>query len=133
MTVLWGALCRTIVEIGGCCLLWFAGLLWIATPPAGDARAARTDAIVVLTGGSLRLQSGIDLLREGKGGKLFVSGVNHRSISMSCCAFPAVPRTKLPIGCRAASCSATQPTIPSAMRRRPRAGCAAKVSAACAS
>jgi uncharacterized SAM-binding protein YcdF (DUF218 family) len=39
---------------------------------------APTDAIVVLTGGSLRLQSGIELLREGKGRKLFVSGVNQQ-------------------------------------------------------
>ena len=61
-----------------CCLSWFGGLLWFATPPAADTRAAATDAIVVLTGGSLRLQSGIDLLREGKGRKLFVSGVNQQ-------------------------------------------------------
>jgi uncharacterized SAM-binding protein YcdF (DUF218 family) len=61
-----------------CCLLWLVGLLWFATPPAAETRAGATDAIVVLTGGSLRLQSGIDLLREGKGRKLFVSGVNHQ-------------------------------------------------------
>lgn len=58
-------------------LLWVAGLLWFATPmAAGDGRAP-TDAIVVLTGGSLRLQSGFKLLGEGKGRKLFVSGVNQ--------------------------------------------------------
>lgn len=39
---------------------------------------APTDAIVVLTGGSLRLHSGIALLREGKGRKLFISGVNQQ-------------------------------------------------------
>jgi uncharacterized SAM-binding protein YcdF (DUF218 family) len=78
MTLLWGALRRAMVVVGGCCLLWFAGLLWFARPLAGDARTARTDAIVVLTGGSLRLQSGIDLLREGKGRKLFVSGVSQQ-------------------------------------------------------
>jgi uncharacterized SAM-binding protein YcdF (DUF218 family) len=60
------------------CLLWLAGLVWFATPPAAESRAAPTDAIVVLTGGSLRLQSGIELLREGKGRKLFVSGVNQQ-------------------------------------------------------
>ena len=37
-----------------------------------------TDAIVVLTGGPLRLQSGMALLRDGKGRKLFVSGVNQQ-------------------------------------------------------
>ena len=47
-------------------------------PPAAEDRPAATDAIVVLTGGSLRLQTGIDLLREGKGRALFVSGVDRR-------------------------------------------------------
>jgi uncharacterized SAM-binding protein YcdF (DUF218 family) len=78
MTLLRGAL-RTIALVAVvCCLSWLGGLLWFATPPAADTRAAATDAIVVLTGGSLRLQSGIDLLREGKGRKLFVSGVNQQ-------------------------------------------------------
>ena len=62
----------------GCCFLWLAGLLWFATPPAGESRVSPTDAIVVLTGGSQRVQSGIELLREGKGRKLFVSGVNQQ-------------------------------------------------------
>lgn len=70
------ALRRAMMLAGCCCLLWFAGLLWFATPPAADLRSAPTDAIVVLTGGSLRLRSGIDLLREGKGAKLFISGVD---------------------------------------------------------
>jgi uncharacterized SAM-binding protein YcdF (DUF218 family) len=62
----------------GICSLWLAGLIWFATPPAGESWTGPTDAIVVLTGGSLRLQSGIDLLREGKGRKLFVSGVHQQ-------------------------------------------------------
>jgi uncharacterized SAM-binding protein YcdF (DUF218 family) len=78
MTLLWGALRTVALVAAGCCLLWLAGLLWFATPPPVDTRAAPTDAIVVLTGGSLRLQSGIDLLREGKGQKLFVSGVDRQ-------------------------------------------------------
>ncbi|HEX4615834.1 MAG TPA: YdcF family protein [Stellaceae bacterium] len=78
MTLLWGALRAVMLVAGAGCLSWLGGLLWFATPPAADTRAAATDAIVVLTGGSLRLQSGIDLLREGKGRKLFVSGVNHQ-------------------------------------------------------
>ena len=70
---------RTVAVLAaGCCLFWLGGLLWFVTPPAADTRATPTDAIVVLTGGSLRLQSGIDLLREGKGRKLFVSGVNQQ-------------------------------------------------------
>jgi hypothetical protein len=35
-----------------------------------------TDAIVVPARGSLRLQSGPGLVREGKGGKFFVSSVS---------------------------------------------------------
>jgi uncharacterized SAM-binding protein YcdF (DUF218 family) len=59
-------------------LLWSAGLVWFATPPAADDGSAPTAAIVVLTGGSLRLQSGFKLLGEGKGRTLFVSGVNRK-------------------------------------------------------
>jgi len=58
--------------------LLFVGLVRFAIPPAEESRAAPTDAIVVLTGGSLRLPSGIDLMREGKGRALLISGVNGR-------------------------------------------------------
>lgn len=78
MTSTWRALCRVAVTGAAASSLWAGGLVWFATPSAVENRAAPTDAIVVLTGGSLRLQSGIDLLREGKGRELFVSGVNHR-------------------------------------------------------
>src|ERR1700758_3751753 len=78
MTLLRGTLRRLLIPAVGCGVLWLSGLLWFATPPAAESRASPTDAIVVLTGGSLRLQSGIELLREGKGRKLFVSGVNHQ-------------------------------------------------------
>ena len=37
-----------------------------------------TDAIVVLTGGRLRLEAGLALLEDGKAKKLFISGVNPR-------------------------------------------------------
>jgi uncharacterized SAM-binding protein YcdF (DUF218 family) len=66
------------IVAGGICVLWLAGLLWFATPPESESRTEQTDAIVVLTGGSLRLQSGLELLREGRGRKLFVSGVGHQ-------------------------------------------------------
>jgi uncharacterized SAM-binding protein YcdF (DUF218 family) len=70
---------RRIAGAGaGVALLVAAGLVWFATPPAAENRAAPTDAIVVLTGGSLRLRSGVDLMREGKGRALFVSGVNRK-------------------------------------------------------
>jgi uncharacterized SAM-binding protein YcdF (DUF218 family) len=64
--------------VAGLCALGLGGLVWFATPPAAENGAAPTDAIVVLTGGSLRLESGIQLMREGKGRELFVSGVNRR-------------------------------------------------------
>jgi uncharacterized SAM-binding protein YcdF (DUF218 family) len=43
-----------------------------ALPPA-DARA---DGIVVLTGGSARIDGALQLLAEGRGGRLLISGVN---------------------------------------------------------
>ena len=44
-----------------------------ATPPAATA-----DAMVVLTGGSKRMDAGVDLLTRGTAPVLFVSGVDHR-------------------------------------------------------
>ena len=57
--------------------LWLGGLFWFAAALETDTEADRrkTDAIVVLTGGSLRVEQGIDLLSEGLADKLFVSGV----------------------------------------------------------
>lgn len=56
---------------------WLAGLVWFTgTLPLAVADAStRTDAIVVLTGGSERLHEGLTLLSEERGQKLFVSGV----------------------------------------------------------
>lgn len=63
-------------------LAWGGGLVWFAsgiprTPPAPDSPEAtrQTDAIVVLTGGSGRLGTGLELLVAGRARKLFVSGV----------------------------------------------------------
>jgi uncharacterized SAM-binding protein YcdF (DUF218 family) len=58
--------------------LVLVGFVRFISPPAAETNAAQTDAIVVLTGGDLRLQSGIELMRAGKGRVLFVSGVNPR-------------------------------------------------------
>jgi uncharacterized SAM-binding protein YcdF (DUF218 family) len=58
--------------------VWVAGFVWFAARPVFENQSAPTDAIVVLTGGRLRLQAGMDLLRDGKGRKLFVSGVNQQ-------------------------------------------------------
>ena len=59
--------------------LWLGGLVWFARSIPSEVADAetKTDAIVVLTGGSLRVQSGLALLAAGKAQKLFISGVYH--------------------------------------------------------
>lgn len=56
---------------------WLGGFLWFAgsLPTQPEQPDKRTDAIVVLTGGSGRLREGLELLSEQKAEKLFVSGV----------------------------------------------------------
>jgi uncharacterized SAM-binding protein YcdF (DUF218 family) len=59
-------------------LAWAGGLVWFVLhldDPTPDPET-RVDAIVVLTGGSLRIEEGLDLLMAGKGRTLFVSGVH---------------------------------------------------------
>jgi uncharacterized SAM-binding protein YcdF (DUF218 family) len=58
--------------------LLLVGFVRFIIPPPGENDPMQTDAIVVLTGGDLRLRSGIELMRAGKGHVLFVSGVNRR-------------------------------------------------------
>ena len=63
---------------GSMMLIWAAGLAWFihgSLTLSADPNA-RTDAIVVLTGGRLRLEAGLDLLGADRAKKLFVSGVN---------------------------------------------------------
>jgi len=64
-------------------LVWLAGLFAFvhAIPLTVDRPNVRTDAIVVLTGGSLRLDAGLRLLAERRGERLFVSGV-HRGVDV---------------------------------------------------
>ncbi len=59
--------------------LWLGGFLWFVhlVPSSVADPDSDTDAIVVLTGGSLRVESGLQLLAAGKAKKLFVSGVYH--------------------------------------------------------
>jgi uncharacterized SAM-binding protein YcdF (DUF218 family) len=65
-------------------LFWLAGLVWFATslPDLVEDPDTPTDAIVVLTGGSERLRTGIDLLRHKRARKLFVSGV-YRGVEVA--------------------------------------------------
>jgi uncharacterized SAM-binding protein YcdF (DUF218 family) len=55
-------------------LVWFGSTM----PDAPADTATATDAIVVLTGGEKRLEAGVDLLRQQKAPRLYVSGVNQR-------------------------------------------------------
>lgn len=69
--------------IAGLAVLWLAGLFFFIAAierhvdPAPIETLEPTEAIVVLTGGSERLEAGLRLLREGKGRKLLISGVFH--------------------------------------------------------
>lgn len=60
-------------------LLWLGGLFWFAgtIPREIEDEGGRTDAIVVLTGGSERLEAGFALLAAGRAETLFISGVYH--------------------------------------------------------
>jgi len=59
-------------------IAWVTGFVSFAvTLPSGEPdETARTDAIVVFTGGTLRLETGLRLLSSGKARKLFISGVH---------------------------------------------------------
>lgn len=65
-------------------IAWSVGLFLFVNviPDRGPAPGGRTDAIVVLTGGAERIDTGLALLAEGRAGKLFVSGV-YRGVDVA--------------------------------------------------
>jgi len=67
----------------GAAALWGGGFAaFLKTIPRAAPQSNRTtDAVVVLTGGSLRPGAGLALLAQGSAGKLFVSGV-HRGVDV---------------------------------------------------
>lgn len=75
---------RTVAAVLLLAAVWAGGFVWFAygLPRAVDDPAARTDAIVALTGGSKRLNEGLTLLLQGRAKKLFVSGV-HRGVDVA--------------------------------------------------
>jgi len=80
--------------------LWLGGLAdFVAGSLSirGDLSTS-TDAIVVLTGGRLRLETGLQLFAAGRAKKLFVSGVNQRVDESE------LLRTFGPLGQRASCC-----------------------------
>ena len=88
-------------------LLWLLGLGWFISmiPASATLDATTTDAIVVLTGGSLRLERGLTLLVAKRAPLLFVSGVEEgvtlpslmRGKEVSVIA-PQVPLDKIELG-----------------------------------
>jgi uncharacterized SAM-binding protein YcdF (DUF218 family) len=75
---------RALLGLAAIAGIWLTGLVWFADtiPDQVADPATVTDAIVVLTGGSQRLNSGLDLLAAGKARKLFVSGV-HQGVELA--------------------------------------------------
>ncbi len=62
-------------------LLWGVGWIWFAAYVVSMKPydlSAKTDAIIVLTGGGNRVNTGLDLLNRGSGKYLFISGVNPK-------------------------------------------------------
>ena len=58
-------------------LLWLGGFIWFLRAVQEDAADnSATDAIVVLTGGAERVETGFRLLEEGLAPRLFISGVH---------------------------------------------------------
>lgn len=56
-------------------LAWALGFAWFAIALPKPADKSRTDAVVVLTGGTGRVTRGVTVLHEGEAKRLFVSGV----------------------------------------------------------
>lgn len=76
-----GVLRRALGRAGRLVLLlgaaWAGGLVWftLGLDDGKPAPETSTDAIVVLTGGRGRIETGVDLLQAGRAKKLFISGV----------------------------------------------------------
>ncbi len=71
---------RTLFCLSLFLLLWLSGLVWFVSQiPAAVEAQPKVDAIVVLTGDSGRLERGMELLAQGKGKVLFISGVSKRT------------------------------------------------------
>jgi len=72
-----GGLRRLLFLVGLLVAAWLGGFVWFLgmVPDAVEDTTTRTDAIVVLTGGSERLPVGLELLAADLGDRLFVSGV----------------------------------------------------------
>lgn len=93
-----------LISAAGVVTAWLAGLLWFAStlPAAVEDPTTHTDAIVVLTGGSERIETGFKLLSAGLADRLFVSGVGEQvragSLVARTDALPADLAAKVAVG-----------------------------------
>ena len=62
-------------------IIWVGGLFWFKSYIVEEQKvvSAKTDAIVILTGGTERLEEGLRLLRENYSENLFISGVGKKA------------------------------------------------------
>ncbi len=75
--VLW----KSLVAVAGLVLVaWTVGFLWFAStiPSEVGDTSTHTDAIVALTGGAERIETGVKLLSDGLAERLFVSGAGEQ-------------------------------------------------------
>lgn len=72
------ALARLLLVVAVCGAAWGTGLIWFVQtmPDEVEDLTTHADVIVVLTGGSERLHTGVELLQQNMAGVLFVSGVH---------------------------------------------------------
>jgi uncharacterized SAM-binding protein YcdF (DUF218 family) len=79
-------------------LAWLGGLLYFASRIPDDVAdpESPTDAIVVLTGGSDRLQEGLRLLAAGKAKQLLISGVNQKATLPDILKIAQMPAQSIP-------------------------------------
>jgi uncharacterized SAM-binding protein YcdF (DUF218 family) len=58
-------------------LAWILGFAWFALFLPQPADMIKTDAVVVLTGGSNRIDRGLEIIRQGKAKRMLISGVDR--------------------------------------------------------
>ena len=58
-------------------IAWILGFAWFALFLPRPADPVKTDAVVVLTGGTNRIDRGLEILRQGKAKRMLISGVDR--------------------------------------------------------
>ena len=58
-------------------LVWLLGFVWFAVALPGPVEGGKSDAVVVLTGGSGRIGRGLEAVQRGWARRLLVSGVDR--------------------------------------------------------